>query len=114
MPANPSLQVDPDANGYTTAISDNNYVVMLIGPNRPSCITDAVAKRDLSFLDQGLRLSMRSRDGRRPAYRGGTDSHHRGQSAARYSSSGPAVSFQLAPQEAASPATLTDANASLQ
>jgi hypothetical protein len=55
MPANPSLKVDPDATGYTTAISNSSYVVMLIGPSRPSCITDEVAKRDLAFLDQGLR-----------------------------------------------------------
>jgi hypothetical protein len=54
MPTNPTLSVDPAATGYTTAIS-SIHVVMLIGPNRPSCITDEVAKRDLAFLDEGLR-----------------------------------------------------------
>ncbi len=55
MPTNPVLKVDPDATGYTTSISNSSYVVMLIGPNRPACITDDVAKRDLAFLDEGLR-----------------------------------------------------------
>jgi hypothetical protein len=55
MPPNPGLKIDPTATGYTTAIDSSGYVVMLMGANRPACITDAVAKRDLTFLDQGLR-----------------------------------------------------------
>jgi hypothetical protein len=55
MPAKPGLKVDPAVTGYETAVSYDNYVAMLIGPNRPSCITDDVAKRDLAFLDEGLK-----------------------------------------------------------
>jgi hypothetical protein len=55
MPANPSLGLDPDVTGYTTVISNNGYVAMLIGPNRPACITDDVANRDLTDLNAGLK-----------------------------------------------------------
>jgi len=55
MPSNPSLTVDPAATGYTTTITNNGYVAMLIGPNRPACLTDAVAKRDLEDLNSGIR-----------------------------------------------------------
>jgi hypothetical protein len=55
MPENPNLQVDPDASGYVHALSDNNYVVMLIGPDRPACITDEVALDRTNDLDTGLR-----------------------------------------------------------
>jgi len=55
MPLNPVLTVDPDVKGVTTVISNNSYVAMLLGPDRPACITDAVAKRNITFLDEGLR-----------------------------------------------------------
>lgn len=55
MPPNPGLKVDPDVTGYQTAASYDNYVTMLIGSSRPSCVTDDVIKRDLAFLDEGLR-----------------------------------------------------------
>jgi hypothetical protein len=55
MPVNPGLRVDPEATGYTTAIDTGGYATMLLGSNRPSCITDAVAKRDLAQLDTKLR-----------------------------------------------------------
>ncbi len=55
MPENPVLTVDPDVEGVTTTISNNGYVAMLIGPDRPSCITDEVAVRDLAFLNERLR-----------------------------------------------------------
>jgi hypothetical protein len=55
MPANPTLTVDPAATGYTTAITNNGYVAMLIGPNRPSCLTDTVANRDLTDLNAALK-----------------------------------------------------------
>jgi hypothetical protein len=55
MPANPTLTVDPAATGWTTSITNNGYVAMLIGPNRPSCLTDAVANRDLTDLNAGIK-----------------------------------------------------------
>jgi len=55
MPPNPRLAVDPAATGYTTAITNNGYVAMLIGPNRPACLTDAVANRDLTDLNAGIK-----------------------------------------------------------
>jgi len=55
LPPNPSLTVDADATGYTTAITEGGYVAMLIGPDRPSCLTDEVASRDLADLNSGLR-----------------------------------------------------------
>jgi hypothetical protein len=55
MPPNPQLSVDPAATGYTTTITNNGYVAMLIGPNRPSCLTDAVANRDLTDLNAGIK-----------------------------------------------------------
>jgi len=55
MPLNPGLKVDTAATGYTTLISTDGYVGMLLGPDRPACITDEVAKRDLAQLDVGLR-----------------------------------------------------------
>jgi hypothetical protein len=55
MPDNPSLSVDPAATGWTTAITNNGYVAMLIGPDRPSCLTDDVANRALADLNAGLK-----------------------------------------------------------
>lgn len=55
MPPNPGLKVGSYVTGVTTSIHNNGYVAMLIGDNRPSCITDEIAKRDLAQLDVGLR-----------------------------------------------------------
>ncbi len=55
MPANPRLTVEPSATGYTTTITNKGYVAMLIGPNRPSCLTDTVANRDLTDLNAGIK-----------------------------------------------------------
>lgn len=55
MPLNPGLEVGPYVEGVTTAIDNDGYVVMLIGPNRPSCITDDLARRRIADLEKGLR-----------------------------------------------------------
>jgi hypothetical protein len=56
MPPNPGLKVGSYVpSDAVTRINTNGYVVMLIGSNRPSCLTDEVAKRDLQQLDIGLR-----------------------------------------------------------
>ena len=47
MPVNHGLQVGPYVSGVTTAIHNNGYVVMLIGSERPSCITDELARRSM-------------------------------------------------------------------
>ena len=49
------LQVGPYVSGVTTAIHNNGYVVMLIGSERPSCITDELAKSRIADLERGLR-----------------------------------------------------------
>lgn len=55
MPLNPGLEVGPYVEGVSTAIDNDGYVVMLIGPNRPSCITDELARNRLDNLDRGLK-----------------------------------------------------------
>lgn len=55
MPPNPGLSIDPEVTGVETILSDDNYVAMLIGPDRPECITDEVALDRLNELEQGLR-----------------------------------------------------------
>lgn len=55
MPVNPGLRVGPYVTGVTTAIHNNGYVVMLIGSERPSCITDELAKSRIADLERGLR-----------------------------------------------------------
>lgn len=55
MPENPGLVIDPAVTGVTTVLSDNNYVAMLLGPDRPACITDELAYSRLQDLEDGLR-----------------------------------------------------------
>lgn len=55
MPANPTLKQRAPASDYATMLTNNTYVAMLIGPQRPSCLTDAVANRDLTELNAGIK-----------------------------------------------------------
>lgn len=55
MPLNPGLTLDPDVTGVETVLSDDNYIAMLIGPDRPECLTDEVALSRIAELEQGLR-----------------------------------------------------------
>lgn len=55
MPENPGLTLDPDVSGVETVLSNDNYIAMLIGPDRPACITDELAYNRLADLEQGLR-----------------------------------------------------------
>lgn len=55
MPENPGLTIDPDVTGVETVLSDNNYIAMLLGPDRPECITDELAYSRLQDLEDGLR-----------------------------------------------------------
>jgi hypothetical protein len=48
--------LDRAVTGYTTVITNNGYIAMLIGPNRPSCMTDAVANRDLADCNVGWQV----------------------------------------------------------
>lgn len=55
MPDNPVLKQRAPASDYTTMITNNTYVAMLIGPQRPTCLTDTVANRDLTDLNSGIK-----------------------------------------------------------
>src|SRR5690606_30353415 len=55
MPPNPGLTIDPDVTGVETVLSNDNYVAMLLGPDRPECITDELAYSRLQDLEDGLR-----------------------------------------------------------
>lgn len=55
MPDNPSLKQRAPVSDYEVMLTNNTYVAMLIGQQRPSCLTDAVANRDLTELNAGLK-----------------------------------------------------------
>jgi hypothetical protein len=55
MPPNPGLTIDPEVTGVETVISNDNYIAMLLGPERPECITDELAYGRLQDLEDGLR-----------------------------------------------------------
>jgi hypothetical protein len=56
MPDNPGIKpgayVPADA---VTRITNNGYVAMLIGANRPACLTDEIAKKRIADLETGLK-----------------------------------------------------------
>src|SRR5690606_14328537 len=55
MPPKPGLTIDPDVEGVQTILSNDNYVAMLLGPERPACITDELAYERVQELEDGLR-----------------------------------------------------------
>ncbi|MGD9202698.1 MAG: DUF6055 domain-containing protein [Chitinispirillia bacterium] len=55
MPLNPGLKVGPYVTGVKTSIDNDGYMVMLIGPERPSGLTDELARNRIADLEKGLR-----------------------------------------------------------